>query len=351
MEKISVKASTNYEIYIENGLLDKLNEYLPKRKSSRFLILTDENVYDLYFDKLKKQIESLGLSYLEFVVKAGEDSKTFETLKKLLEFMAENDINPNDILLAFGGGVIGDLGGFAAAIFRRGIDYIQIPTSLLAQVDSSVGGKTAVNLDIAKNMIGAFKQPLAVFCDPELLQSLTREEFACGMGEVIKYGILFDKDLFDLTENKISNDDKKLTQIIKRCIELKRDVVEEDEFDNGNRQLLNLGHTLAHAIEIKSNHDIKHGQAVAIGTFMIAKACQKKSILSSKNKEQIENAFLNNNLPIISNFKVSDMMDEISRDKKRRGSFIKEILIRDIGDCYLEKFDFKTLEKFLQEGQ
>lgn len=344
MKTIRVNASESYDIYIGHGLIKKVKDL---DKNFNYLVLTDENVEKLHLKELENFLDKNDISYKEYIVKAGEDSKSFETLIGLLDFMAENGI---DFLIAFGGGVVGDLGGFAAAIFKRGISYLQIPTTLLSQVDSSVGGKTAINLKSGKNLVGSFKQPKEVICDLDFLSTLSDEEFACGMGEVIKYGILFDKKLFEICENK-ENVKNHLEEIVGRCIELKKEIVEKDEFDKGQRQLLNLGHTLAHGIEIKSDHEIKHGQAVAIGTFMVAKSCEKEGFLSKENLKKIEKTFVNNELPIKTSFSVEEMMDEISKDKKKRGKYISEILINDIGDSYLKKFELKDLEKFLQEGE
>lgn len=349
MQEILVKTSRPYKIYIDHGVIDKISDLVGVDRVRRFVVLTDKNVDRIHFETLERALSKAGSDIYKFVIEPGEDSKSFDNLISLLEFMADKDINSKDVLIAFGGGVVGDLGGFAAAIYRRGIDYIQIPTTLLAQVDSSVGGKTAINLSRAKNMVGAFNQPRAVFCDSQFLHTLADDEFACGMGEVIKYGILFDRDLFIKLMDRERLDDN-LEPIIARCIGLKRDIVEEDEFDTGKRQLLNLGHSLAHAIEVLSNHSIKHGQAVAIGTYNVARACARRGNLPSEDLGLIRDAITANNLPLEAPYKLRELMEIIRKDKKRRGDYINEILIRKIGDTYLEQFDFDGLEEFFKNG-
>lgn len=349
MQKIRVEASETYEILIEKGLRKKIKDLLLRKEDSRYIILTDDKVSRLHYRELADDLEKSGFDILKYQVREGEGSKSMESLKNLLEFMAENNINARDILIAFGGGVVGDLGGFAAGIYRRGIDYIQIPTSLLAQVDSSVGGKTAVNLDQGKNMVGIFKQPLAVYCDPDYLKTLDKDDFYCGLAEVIKYGILFDRELFDSLKNGIDKD-MDLDELIKKSISHKRDIVQEDELDKGKRQLLNLGHTVGHAVEILSDHTINHGQGVAIGTAIIARACESSGILEKNQSLEIQEAFKNNYLPIETSYTCKELMEVIKRDKKRRGSYINEILIDKIGQCHLKKFDFKDLEIFLERG-
>lgn len=349
MKEILVKTSKPYKIYIDHGVIDQISDLVGVDRARRFVVLTDKNVDKLHFMTLARALSKTKSDAFKFVIEPGEDSKSFDNLISLLEFMADKDINSKDMLIAFGGGVVGDLGGFAAAIYRRGIDYIQVPTTLLAQVDSSVGGKTAINLSRAKNMVGSFKQPRAVFCDRQFLHTLADDEFACGMGEVIKYGILFDRDLFLKLMDR-ERLDEKMEPIIARCISLKRDIVEEDEFDTGKRQLLNLGHSLAHAIEVLSKHTIKHGQAVAIGTYTVALASFKRGLLPSEDLELIKEAITANNLPLEVPYKLTDMMEIIRKDKKRRGDYINEILIKKIGDTYLEEFDFDGLEEFLGEA-
>ncbi|MCI7238108.1 MAG: 3-dehydroquinate synthase [Anaerococcus sp.] len=349
MKEILVKTSKPYKIYIDHGVIDQISDLVGVDRARRFVVLTDKNVDKLHFMTLARALSKTKSDVFKFVIEPGEDSKSFDNLISLLEFMADKDINSKDMLIAFGGGVVGDLGGFAAAIYRRGIDYIQVPTTLLAQVDSSVGGKTAINLSRAKNMVGSFNQPRAVFCDRQFLHTLADDEFACGMGEVIKYGILFDRDLF-LNLMDRERLDEKMEPIIARCISLKRDIVEEDEFDTGKRQLLNLGHSLAHAIEVLSKHTIKHGQAVAIGTYTVALASFKRGLLPSEDLELIKEAITANNLPLEVPYKLTDMMEIIRKDKKRRGDYINEILIKKIGDTYLEEFDFDGLEEFLGEA-
>ncbi|WP_455257122.1 3-dehydroquinate synthase [Peptoniphilus asaccharolyticus] len=346
MEKVTVSTSSKYEILIEKGLRKKVKDLLPKKDDCKYILLTDENVDRLYGAEMSAELSEYKV--IKYVLKPGENSKSFEELQKFLEFMAREDVNASDILIAFGGGVVGDFGGFAAGIYRRGIEYIQLPTTLLSQVDSSVGGKTAVNLSEGKNMVGLFKQPLAVYCDPDFFKTLEDQDFSSGVGEVIKYGVLFDRELFEVLSHGIDKN-QDLSQIVKKCVELKRDIVEADEYDNGKRQLLNLGHTLAHAIEIKAEYGITHGRTVAIGTMVMVRACKEEGIFIGE-VQQVENCMQRNNLPTSTEFSVGELFELIERDKKRRGSYINEILIEEIGKCRLQKFDFTGLRQLIEKG-
>lgn len=342
MEIIKVNASKEYEVVIGGGSLPTLGERcLSLFGKSRAVIVTDSNVAPLWLDKAKSALEDAGIDTVEFIFPAGEDSKSKETLFELLEFAAENRITRSDFAVALGGGVTGDMTGLAASLYLRGIPFVQVPTTLLAAVDSSVGGKTAVNLAAGKNLAGAFYQPSLVLCDTDTLSTLPACEFANGMAEVIKYGVIFDKDLFD----KVQGGDVKsdIEKIIARCVELKRDVVAKDEFDNGERQLLNFGHTMAHSIEKCSNFEIAHGSAVAIGMVVAAKASAKLGWSAEDCTEAIIEANKNNSLPVECDFTAKDLADAALSDKKRTGGTINFVVPEVMGKCVLKKIPVETL--------
>lgn len=269
MKTVEVQASKNYEIKITDGLLHQCGKLTAEiKKPCSAVLVSDDLVYGIYGEAVQASYENAGFSVRSFVFAPGEQSKNFGTVEKLLEFMTDQEITRDDLMVALGGGVVGDLAGFAAAIYLRGIPYIQIPTTFLAAVDSSVGGKTGVDLKAGKNLAGSFHQPLAVFCDPETFRTLPKEVFNDGLCEVIKYGCISDKALFDtLLYEDIAD---KLNDIVEACVAIKRDIVERDEFDQNERRILNFGHTAGHAIEHLSNFNISHGHAVAIGMRIMA---------------------------------------------------------------------------------
>lgn len=347
MEIIKVNASKEYDVVISKGILDSLGERCVSLfGKSRAVIVTDSNVAPLWLGKAKSSLEEAGIGTVEFVFPAGEESKSISTLSALVEFMAENKLTRSDFAVALGGGVTGDMVGLASSLYLRGIEFVQVPTTLLASVDSSVGGKTAVNLTAGKNLMGAFYQPSLVLCDTDTLSTLPEEEFANGMAEVIKYGVIFDKELFD----KVKSGDVKfdMENIIARCVELKRDVVAKDEFDKGDRQLLNFGHTMAHSIEKCSNFEIPHGSAVAIGMVIAAKA----SAALGWSKEDCTNAIIeankNNSLPCECAYAPKDLADAALSDKKRTGGTINFVVPEVMGSCILKKIPVEDLYKIAE---
>ena len=258
MISIDVKTSKAYQVHIGSGLLSQLGQRLRDVcQAQKAVIVSDTNVFPLYGEIAFKSLENAGFQVLSFVFPAGEESKNAATYLQLLNFLAESQVTRSDCLVALGGGVVGDLTGFAAATYLRGIAYVQVPTTLLAAVDSSVGGKTAIDLPAGKNLVGAFCQPKMVLCDPDTLKTLPEDIFRDGCAEVIKYGVLYDPKLFEeLTERGLSFPRE---TVIARCVELKRNVVMEDEFDTGSRMKLNFGHTIGHGVEAKSNFAVSHG--------------------------------------------------------------------------------------------
>lgn len=346
MKTVRVSASKEYDVVIGSGILDSLGEKCVSLFSkSKAAVITDSNVAPLWLDKTVASLKNAGIEVVTFIFPAGEESKNKETLFEILEFMAENRLTRTDFAVALGGGVTGDMTGLAASLYLRGIDFVQVPTTLLAAVDSSVGGKTAVNLTAGKNLMGAFAQPSLVLCDTDTLGTLSADVFADGMAEVIKYGVIFDKELFDTVKNGASDN---LENIIARCVELKRDVVAKDEFDKGDRQLLNFGHTMAHSIEKCSNFEISHGKAVAIGMVIAAKASHKLGWSDEDCTAEIIEANQNNNLPCECSFASDSLANAALSDKKRAGATITFVVPRKIGECYLKKIPVEDIYKFAE---
>lgn len=343
MRSVTVKTSATYEVLIGSGLLQKAGEAVKKVISPcKAAIVTDSTVVHLYEETVRKSLTEAGFSVCTFVFPAGEASKNMHTLSHLLEFLAKEEMTRTDMIVALGGGVTGDLAGFGAAVYLRGISFVQIPTTFLAAIDSSVGGKTAVDLEAGKNLAGAFYQPKLVLCDTDVLQTLPEVVFADGIAEALKYGVLGDAALFE----KIAGGDfrQDLEEIIETCVSMKRDVVEEDEFDTGKRQLLNLGHTFGHAIEQKSHFQMTHGHAVAIGMHLIAKAAEAKGIAEKGTAATIAKALEQNQLPKETEFSPAEVAEGTLRDKKRRGGTISFVFPKKIGACEIVKIPVEEVE-------
>ena len=342
--KLTVDLGPNsYPIHIENGILAKTGELVSEVFSGKkIMIVSDDNVFPLYGEIITKALSDSGFECHSFVLPHGEPTKSFQSLPKIYEALINAKLTRSDLLIALGGGVIGDLAGFAASSYLRGIKFVQIPTSLLAQVDSSVGGKVAVDLPQGKNLVGAFYHPKAVIIDPDVLNTLPDHFISDGMGEVIKYGCIKDKELFELLCRHTSFDDLKpeLTQIIARCVDIKRIVVEADQFDLGERILLNFGHTLAHTIEQHFNYEREsHGEAVGIGMYQITKIAEEKGLTTSRCAEQIKKALEIYKLPDNSNLPIDVLTDAISLDKKNLNNHLNVVLLHDIGDSYVYPTD------------
>lgn len=345
----------SYNIEIERGLLEKVGKkvkaLLPKAEKAA--VITDSNVGPLYADVLRRSLEREGLAVTVLTFKAGEESKNLITLGNLYGGLARAGLTRSDMVVALGGGVTGDMGGLAAATFLRGIAFIQIPTSLLAAVDSSVGGKVAVDLPEGKNLVGAFYQPKGVFIDPNLLQTLPGRYLHDGMAEVIKYGCICDRDLFGRLE-ALQDDGELLThgdEIIEACCNIKARIVEHDEFDTGERMLLNFGHTLGHAVEKTFRFDTySHGEGVAIGMVLLTRQAEKLGLTVPGTAERIEGLLKKFNLPVSVQMDQADFLKAIALDKKKRGSEITLVLLKAIGESFLQKIEFSGLPKFLPDG-
>lgn len=337
--------SNPYQCFVGSGIISLLPEKIKTlTKAEKVLLITDDNVDLLYGEKVFSLIKSSGVECLKYVFPSGENHKNLKTVSDILEYAVKNQISRSDCIIALGGGIVGDTAGFCASIALRGIDFIQIPTTFLSAIDSSVGGKTGVNLGEGKNLVGAFYQPKAVICDTDFLKTLSDDIFNDGTAEAIKYGVIFDRNLFsqlatDFREN--------ITDIISRCISLKADVVKKDEFDTGLRQLLNFGHTIGHAIEKCSDYSISHGKAVAIGMVMASKASYKMGIAKRDLSPEIISALKKHNLPYECNFTSSLLLSAMLKDKKRSSSGITLVLPEDIGKCILHKCPVSELEHFI----
>lgn len=349
MKTISVKASKNYPIYVGEDLIANIGSYVSQIKSGcTIAIVSDSNVWPIYGNFVCSSLENNGFGIIHYVLPAGEESKNSDQYIRILNFLAENSITRGDLLIALGGGVVGDMTGFVAATYLRGIAYIQVPTSLLAMVDSSVGGKTAIDLPAGKNLVGAFNQPEMVLCDISALSTLPDDFFIDGCAEVIKYGILYDAALFSHLKTRGISFDREY--VISRCIELKRDVVMDDEFDTGARQMLNFGHTVGHSIEKCSNYTISHGRAVAIGMAVITKASAVNGICESDIYDDVIKILDRFTLPTGTSLSAADLSQNALSDKKRFGSTINLILPLRIGECRLTPTPIGELKSFFEAG-
>lgn len=343
MTTVTVSASKQYDIRIGSGLLPSVGTELAKLgKACRVCVISDSNVYPIYGSTVLDSLQNAGFSVCSYVLPAGEESKNGEHFLKILNFLAENKLTRTDILIALGGGVVGDLCGFCAACYLRGIRFVQIPTTLLAMVDSSVGGKTAIDLPAGKNLCGAFWQPSLVICDTDTLHTLPEDIFRDGCAEVIKYGILYDPALFSQLEHSGLSFDR--DAVIARCVALKRDVVMEDERDTGARMKLNLGHTVGHGVEAYSNFTLSHGKSVAIGLAIVTRAC------GCPDAGRIVTCLQRFGLPTTTEYPAEEIFTYALSDKKRSGDMVCLILPRSIGCCDIVPTPVEALLPFIKEG-
>ncbi len=334
-----------YNIIIGTNVLKDIPETLKSiTKAKTVVIITDDHVDALYANTVWGILEGAGYRVLKFVFHHGERYKTMETVCNILEFMAEENVTRADMILALGGGIVGDVSGFCAASFLRGIDFVQVPTTFLAAIDSSVGGKTGVNLKAGKNLAGAFYQPRAVFCDISTFDTLPEENFKEGVAEAIKYGVICDKALFlKLAEN----DTWDVEAVIEQCVSIKAAIVAEDEFDTGKRQLLNLGHTIGHGIEKCTDFKISHGIAVGIGMAEISKISDRLGWSCEGTYQEIVNCLTKNGLPTDCDVKTEDLLTVMQKDKKRNGAQINLVIPEKIGNCVLKSIQVSSLEEVL----
>jgi 3-dehydroquinate synthase len=343
MELVVDLKERSYPIIIENGLLDRIGSEVKKIfKGNKIFILTDKNVNKHYGDKISKELLDNNYDVKLLALEPGEQTKDFSTLPQVYDELLDFGLTRSDLVVALGGGVIGDLAGFVASTYLRGIDFVQVPTSLLAQVDSSVGGKVAVDLKRGKNLVGSFYHPKVVFIDPTVLNTLDERFFVDGMAEVIKYGCIKDKNLFDTLSNIKDKNEliNNIDQIIHRCCSIKKEVVEKDEKDTGERMLLNFGHTLGHAIEQYYNYSkYTHGEAVAIGMYQISKISEKNALTSAGTTDLIKEILVKYNLPYDMDVKMEDIIGAIKLDKKNLGNVLNVIILDEIGQSRIYKTD------------
>lgn len=344
METISVHTAQPYNVLVGEGLLDEAGERIRALICGhRAMIVSDSNVAPRYALALQSNLEAVGFSVRIHTFAAGEASKSPETLLALINHLAQEHFTRHDVLVALGGGVTGDLGGLAASLYMRGMPCVQIPTSLLAMVDSSVGGKTAVNLPTGKNLLGTFSQPKLVLCDPKALTTLPEEEWANGWAEIIKYAFLEDKPLLGLLQSEITA--STLTAIIAQCVRIKEGIVSRDEEDHGERALLNFGHTVGHAIEQLSGFTIPHGRAVGMGMAKITRAQVAMGVLPSSVLDTLLTLLARFGLSDRTPWSAEELVQAARADKKSSGERITLILPRALGHCVTESV---TYEDFTQ---
>lgn len=345
-------SSKSYNLYVERGLIKKIGENIKKiYNGKKIALVTDNNVNNIYGDTVKNSLVDNNFTVKKIVVPAGEKSKSIEVLLNLYNNLLDFNITRGDLIIALGGGVVGDLTGFAASTILRGVPFIQIPTSLLAQIDSSIGGKVAVDLPRGKNLIGSFFHPEAVFIDPDTLKTLSTEFLHDGMGEVIKYGAIKSSTLFSKLESFKDDADllNNIDDIIFQCCSIKKDVVEKDERDTGERMKLNFGHTIGHAIEKYFNYSkYSHGEAVSLGMYYITVKSENMGLTEAGSSEKIKNLLLKYDLPFkITGLDKKKILEAISHDKKNNKSNINLILLNKIGDAFIHKIDKSKVKDFI----
>ncbi len=350
MRKLHVSASGEYDILIGSGLLGSVGDVIRSVTSAgKLMVLSDDNVFPLSGEKLVSVLAG-SVKYVHFhIIPHGEASKNAENYLVLLEELSEQGFTRKDCLISLGGGVVGDLGGFAAATYMRGIDFIQVPTSLLAAVDASVGGKTAINLEHGKNLAGCFYQPKAVIIDTEFLRSLPETEYRNGCAEVIKYGMIADKTLLDHVINEPVCEH--FEEMIYRCVDIKRGFVEADEHDTGSRMLLNFGHTLGHAFEKLSGYTIPHGLAVAIGMTYVTRAAVRLGMCDKGVLDALLLVLDRYQLPTCTSFNARDVAAFALHDKKSDSDSINLIVPVEYGKCNILKVPTVELITWVKAGE
>ncbi len=353
MKKLNMNVGNiTSNIIIEKGIIKNAGHEIRKVYSNiKIAVVTDENVFGLYGEILGKSLAAEGFTPTFIVIKPGEQSKTVDTLKHVYSNLVSMGITRGDLIVALGGGVVGDLAGFAASTYLRGIDFVQIPTSLLAQIDSSIGGKVAVNLDEGKNLIGSFYHPRLVLVDPEVLNSLPEKFVKDGLGEAIKYGCIRDEELFSMLldiKNKFELLEN-IEDIIFRCLSIKKEMVEMDEKDKGIRMLLNFGHTIGHAIEKYFNYEkYSHGEAVSVGMYLITKKSEEMGLTEKGTSDKIKDILENYGIEyIIPHLDREEIIKSILVDKKNISGKLNLILLKDIGNAFIYIIPEEETSKFI----
>lgn len=348
MEKVRINAGGGYDVLIDSGLLDMAGELIADViKAKRACIVTDDNVDRFYGERVANSLNAAGISTEKFVFPHGEASKNHATLLKIYDFLAEKGFTRSDFIVALGGGVVGDTAGFAAATYMRGIDFVQIPTTVVSQADSSVGGKTAVDITAGKNLVGAFYQPRLVVCDTDTLNTLTPEFFSDGMAEVVKHGMIKSRELFDILSEKDIK--ANIVDIMKRNVTIKGKVVENDEREKGERMLLNFGHTLAHALEKYYNFSgLTHGCAVSIGMSTFTHIAEKRGMCKAGTADKLDALLTKCGLPLTDPAPMDELFTLSLGDKKHLSNGMNIVICPDIGSSEVVKMSVDEYEKFLR---
>lgn len=356
--RIHVKASKEYDVVIGAGILSRVGSLVKEAvpKATKILIVSETNVAPLYLDAVKENIAAEDVEVYELVFEAGEQSKNINTIASMWAVMANAGFTRTDAVVALGGGVTGDMAGFAAATFLRGISVVQVPTSLLAQVDASVGGKTGIDLPQGKNQVGAFHQPSMVIEDTNCLSTLSSAKFTEGLGEVIKYAFIMDKELYRILDeytdkNGLQNDTVMLTKIVTMCVKDKADVITSDEFDTGRRQTLNYGHTVGHVIERDSGFTKDHGVCVAKGMGIMIDACFAAGRMDKDTHDKMMDLIRSYNLPAEDDITPEAAVSGIMNDKKKRGNTISLILVNRIGEAEIVPMTPDEVLELLRGGK
>ena len=345
--------SRSYDIHVGQGLLEQVGELVRAAAGGRIAsVITDDNVGPLYADAVCQSLERAGYDTFCGVIAAGEQSKNYHTWSTVCEGLAQAHMSRDDVVVALGGGVVGDLAGFAAASYMRGCQVAQVPTSLLAMVDSSVGGKTAIDLAAGKNLVGAFLQPSVVVADVDCLETLSREQLTDSCGEVVKHAVLADPQLFEELSTTPANvlplDRGRMERIVTRNVEIKRDVVDADETEHGLRQTLNLGHTIGHAIESASGYALGHGSCVAAGLCMVTRATARLGITPQAVAERIAAVVEAHGLPTHVDIPASTLFEAACSDKKRHGESINVVVVRGIGSVEIRTIPLEEFRRLVE---
>ncbi len=347
MKRIRIKTSREYTVVVGSGAVSTLSDELHSVTSaSRLLIVTDDNVAPLHADALAARLPKYDIHTL--VLPHGEDHKTIDSVITILSYLQSHAFDRDDAVIALGGGVVGDLAAFSASVYMRGIDFINVPTTLLAQVDSSVGGKTGFDFGGAKNIVGSFYQPRLVICDTDYLKTLRDDVFADGCAEVIKYAFIGDGELLPIIENGIKNN---IEKIVYRCVNDKNEIVSRDEFDRGDRALLNFGHTLGHAVESLSGYTVSHGCGVAVGMSIITLAAERAGICEVGVYDRLTDCLRANDLPTETKEDTASLITAIRRDKKKSGDRINVIVPTKLCCAVAKKLGFDELHALLKEAR
>ncbi len=346
MHRIHINTSDEYDVIIDKGIIEACGSMVRDAVGgARLLIVSDSNVAALYLEKVSASFAAAGYEVHSFVIPAGESSKNFETLAQLVSAAAEAGLSRSDVIAALGGGVIGDIAGFAASVYMRGVPYVQIPTTLLAAVDSSVGGKTAVDIPAGKNLAGAFYQPGLVICDCEMMDTLSERERNSGFAEVIKYAMIANPAILEMLDGPADD-------LIAECVRIKADIVGEDEKDTGKRKLLNFGHTFGHALEQASSYEMLHGEAVALGMLMACDTAEGCGCLQAGTKEALAAALGKyGTLSVCWLGDPAELEKYMKLDKKASGDMVDFVMPEALGRCRIERMRIEDIIGAMKDGR